>query len=336
MDKPRVGRDCRAPLPTILVAVIGAFIGMASAIAAAAEDYPVRPIRLVVPFPAGGPTDLVGRMIGQKMAERLGQAVVVDNRAGAGGTIGSEIVAKAPADGYTLLYGSTSTLAISGALYKALPYDPATAFAPISLVSSGAQTLVTHPGLPVATVADLIAHARANPGRLNYGSAGNGTPVHLAGELFRSVAGIEVVHVPFKGGAPALAALLAREVDYVFDVVPTTMPHAEAGSLKVLAVTSAARTPVLPGVPTVAESGLPGFVATFWSGLVAPAGTPAPVIARLNAAIVAAIASPDLRETLLKMGAEPAGTTPGAFAAFITAEAAKWQWVAERSGARLD
>jgi len=300
-----------------------------------AQGYPDKPLKLVVPFPPGGPTDIVGRLVAQKLAEGIGQPVVVENRPGAGGTVGSTAVARAPADGYTLLYGST-TLAIAPSLYKDLAYDPRTAFAPISLVSRGPIIAAVNAQLPAKTLKDFIALAKSSPGRINYGSAGSGTPPHLAAELFKTVAGVDLVHVPYKGGGPAVSDLAGGQVQVIFEGLPTLLPHIKSGKVRALAITGAKRDPALPEVPTFAEAGLPGYDANFWNGLVAPAGTPAEVIARLNSVLVQALATPEVHAALVRLGLEAAGTTPQQFGDFIAAEIDKWAKVVKASGAKID
>ena len=300
-----------------------------------AQGYPDKPLKLVVPFPPGGPTDIVGRLVAQKLAEGIGQPVVVENRPGAGGTVGSTAVARAPADGYTLLYGST-TLAIAPSLYRDLAYDPRTAFAPISLVSRGQIIAAVNAQLPAKTLKDFIALAKSSPGRINYGSAGSGTPPHLAAELFKTVAGVDLVHVPYKGGGPAVSDLAGGQVQVIFEGLPTLLPHIKSGKVRALAITGAKRDPALPEVPTFAEAGLPGYDANFWNGLVAPAGTPAEVIARLNSVLVQALATPEVHAALVRLGLEAAGTTPQQFGDFIAAEIDKWARVVKASGAKID
>ena len=300
-----------------------------------AQGYPDKPLKLVVPFPPGGPTDIVGRLVAQKLAEGIGQPVVVENRPGAGGTVGSTAVARAPADGYTLLYGST-TLAIAPSLYRDLAYDPRTAFAPISLVSRGPIIAAVNAQLPAKTLKDFIALAKSSPGRINYGSAGSGTPPHLAAELFNTVAGVDLVHVPYKGGGPAVSDLAGGQVQVIFEGLPTLLPHIKSGKVRALAITGAKRDPALPEVPTFAEAGLPGYDANFWNGLVAPAGTPAEVIARLNSVLVQALATPEVHAALVRLGLEAAGTTPQQFGDFIAAEIDKWARVVKASGAKID
>lgn len=306
-----------------------------AAASASAQGYPDKPVKLVVPFPPGGPTDIVGRLVAQKLAEGIGQPVVVENRPGAGGTVGSTAVARAPADGYTLLYGST-TLAIAPSLYRDLAYDPRTAFAPISLVSRGPIIAAVNAQLPAKTLKDFIALAKSSPGRINYGSAGSGTPPHLAAELFKTVAGVDLVHVPYKGGGPAVSDLAGGQVQVCFEGLPTLLPHIKSGKVRALAITGAKRDPALPEVPTFAEAGLPGYDANFWNGLVAPAGTPAEVIARLNSVLVQALATPEVHAALVRLGLEAAGTTPQQFGDFIAAEIDKWARVVKASGAKID
>jgi tripartite-type tricarboxylate transporter receptor subunit TctC len=301
-----------------------------------AQGYPDKPLKLVVPFPPGGPTDIVGRLVAQKLAEGIGQPVVVENRPGAGGTVGSTAVARAPADGYTLLYGSSSTLAIAPSLYRDLAYDPRTAFAPISLVSRGPIIAAVNAQLPAKTLKDFIALAKSSPGRINYGSAGSGTPPHLAAELFKTVAGVDLVHVPYKGGGPAVSDLAGGQVQVIFEGLPSLLPHIKSGKVRALAITGAKRDPALPEVPTFAEAGLPGYDANFWNGLVAPAGTPAEVIARLNSVLVQALATPEVHAALVRLGLEAAGTTPQQFGDFIAAEIDKWARVVKASGAKID
>jgi tripartite-type tricarboxylate transporter receptor subunit TctC len=306
-----------------------------AAASVSAQGYPDKPVKLVVPFPPGGPTDIVGRLVAQKLAEGIGQPVVVENRPGAGGTVGSTAVARAPADGYTLLYGST-TLAIAPSLYRDLAYDPRTAFAPISLVSRGPIIAAVNAQLPAKTLKDFIALAKSSPGRINYGSAGSGTPPHLAAELFKTVAGVDLVHVPYKGGGPAVSDLAGGQVQVCFEGLPTLLPHIKSGKVRALAITGAKRDPALPEVPTFAEAGLPGYDANFWNGLVAPAGTPAEVIARLNSVLVQALATPEVHAALVRLGLEAAGTTPQQFGDFIAAEIDKWARVVKASGAKID
>jgi tripartite-type tricarboxylate transporter receptor subunit TctC len=316
------------------------FVVLASAFGCgttAAQGYPSKPIRFVVPYPPGGPLDIMARAVGQKLTEAWGQPVVVDNRAGAGGNIGADLVAKSPPDGYTLLMGAVATHAINPTLYGKVPYDPIKDFAPVALVAQVPNILVVHPSVPARTVPELIELARARPGYLNFGSGSTGSTGHLAGELFNTMAGVKMVHIPYKGGAPAMADLLAGQVQLMFDNLANALPNVRAGKLRALAVTTLARSPAVPELPTIAQSGLPGFDLTTWFGVMVPAGTPPEVVARLNAEIVRALGAKDMRERLEKMGAElPASNTPEHFAAFIRAEAAKYAKVVRDSGARVE
>lgn len=301
-----------------------------------AQDYPVKPIRVIVPYPAGGPTDVLGRLVGQKAGEAMGQAVVVDNRAGAGGVIGTDAVAKAAADGYTLGLANNATHATNSSLYPSLPYDAVKDFAPIALVATVTHVLVAHPSLGFKTPADLIAYAKANPGKLNIASTGNGSASHLAAELFKSRAGIDMVHVPYRGSTPAANDLLGNQVQVMIATMPTVLQHIQAGTLTALAVAGMERWPALPNLPTIDQSGMPGFNADAWFGFVAPAKTPPAVIARLNAEIAKVMAQADVKEKLFQLGFLTTASTPDAFGAFIRDETVKWAEVVKISGAKLD
>ncbi len=303
---------------------------------AASQGFPNRPVRVVVPFPAGGTTDLIARAVSQKLTESTGQPFVVDNRPGAGGNIGSELVAKSPPDGYTLLMGTVGTHAINPGLYPKMPYDHVRDFTPVILVAGVPNVLVVNPSLPVNSVQELIAYAKANPGKLNFASSGNGTSIHLSGELFKTMAGVQMTHVPYKGSAPALQDLVGGQVQLMFDNLPSSLALIKGGKLKPLAVTSLSRAAALPDVPTLAESGLPGFEASSWFGLLAPAGTPPAVVTKLNTEVAKWLASPEAKEKLLAQGAIAAGGTPEDFAKHIAAETAKWQKVVKESGAKVD
>ena len=304
--------------------------------ARAADAYPAKPVRFVVAFPPGGGTDIIARSIAQKLAERIAQQVVVDNRPGAGGNIGTDIVAKSAPDGYTMLMGSAGPLAINASLFGKMPFDPIKDLAPVTLAASTPNVLVVHPSLKAATVEELIALAKARPGEINFASSGHGTPAHLAGELFDSMAGVKMVHVPYKGAAPALADLLGGQVQLMFSTMPPALPHVKDGKLRALAVTSAKRSPAAPELPTVDEIALPGFEANTWHGVVVPAGTPGAIVARLNREIVAILHLPDVVERLSGQGAEPVGSTPREFAAYIRAETVKWARVVRESGAKAE
>ena len=303
---------------------------------AIAETWPTRPIRFIVPFAPGGGGDVVGRIIGQRMSEQLGKPLVIDNRAGGGGTLGCELAAKAAPDGYTLLLGNVGPIAVGPALYPKLAYDPVRDFAPVTMIASFPNLLVANPGLPFKTVPELVAYAKSRPGTLNFASAGAGTSTHLAGELFKSVAGIDVVHVPYKGGAAAMTDIIAGQVAYYFGTMPSSMPLAKAGKLRALAVTSLTRSPAAPEVPTIAESGYPKFETAAWYGLMFPTGTPREIVARTNAATMSVLALPDIRERLVHEGSEPMGSTPAQFSAYIKAEIAKWSGVVKAANLKAD
>jgi tripartite-type tricarboxylate transporter receptor subunit TctC len=303
---------------------------------ACAQSYPERPIRLVVPFPPGGGSDIVGRTIAQKLGDVLGQQIIVDNRGGAGGNIGTDIVAKAVPDGYTLVMALSGPFSINGSLLGKLPFDPLRDFALITLAGATPNLLVAHPTLPAQSVKDLIALAKSSPGKINFASSGLGTPAQLAGELFNTMAGVKLVHVPYKGAAPALTDLLAGQVQLMFSTMPPALPHAKAGKLRAIAVTSAKRSLTTPELPTIAEGGLPGFEAITWYGMAAPAGTPPAIVGRLNAEVVKLLHLPDVRERLLATGTEAAGTSPAEFAAYIKSEIVKWAKVIKESGARAE
>ena len=303
---------------------------------ASAQGYPNRTIRLVVPFPAAGTTDILARAAAQKLTEAFGQSVVVDNRPGAAGNIGSDLVAKSAPDGYTLLMGTVGTHAINPSLYSKMPYDHVKDFVPVVLVAGVPNVLVVNPALPVNSVADLIKLAKDKPGQINFASSGSGTSIHLSGELFKTMAGVDITHVPYKGSSPALVDLIGGQVQIMFDNLPSALPQIKAGKLRAIAVTSLKRAPVLPDVPTISESGLPGFEASSWFGVLAPAGTPAPIVARINAEINKWLQSAEAREKLLSQGAEAAGGTPEQFAHHIRAESEKWAKVVKASGAKVD
>jgi tripartite-type tricarboxylate transporter receptor subunit TctC len=306
------------------------------AIAADTASYPDRPIRFIMPYPSGGTIDMTGRLVAQNLGDALGQQVVVDNRTGAGGTLGTELGAKAPSDGYTIVMGGTGTLAISPALGRQLGYDPLTDFAPITLVATTPYVLVVHPSVPAKTVAELIKLAKAQPGKLNYASGGSGSAPHLIGAMFVSRAGIDVVHVPYKGSSPAKIDLVAGRVQLFFTGIPPVATEIRNGALRALGVTSAKRTSSLPDVPTIAESGLPGFDVSPWFGILAPARTSPAIVNRLNQEIVKVLRAPALRDRLTRAGVDVVGGTPKEFAAFIRSEMKQWAKAVKDSGARVE
>jgi tripartite-type tricarboxylate transporter receptor subunit TctC len=304
--------------------------------AAAQPSYPAKAIRYVVPFPAGGPLDIVARAIGMELNKAWNQPVIIDNRPGAGGNIGADLVAKSPADGYTILMGAVSTHAINVALYSKLPYDPVKDFAPVTLITSVPNVLVLHPSVPAHTVKELIALAKARPGQLNFASGSTGSAGHLAGELFKSMAGVEMTHIPYKGAAPAVIDLIAGHVTLMFDNLSSALPNIKAARVRALAVTTLKRSPLLPQLPTISESGLRGFDVSTWFGIFAPAGTPPDIVARLNAEVARILHTPEMRERLAALGAEPIGNKPEEFAAFIKTEIPKYAQVVKASGAKAD
>jgi tripartite-type tricarboxylate transporter receptor subunit TctC len=303
--------------------------------AACAQSFPTKPIRILIGFPPGGGIDIVARMLAPRLSESLGQPVVVDNRAGANGIIATETVAKAAPDGYNIFFGTTGNLSVNPALYPKLPFNIERDFAPLTQVSSVAFLLYVNPSVPAKTLADLIAHAKANPGKVHFYSSGNGGLPHLAGELLKSVAAISIVHVPYKGSAPGMSDLIGGHVQLGFDAVAIGLPQVKAGKLRAIAATTPKRLPVLPDVPTASET-LPGFEVVNWYGMVVPAGTPGAVIARLHAEIVKAMSIPDVRERLLAQATDPVGSTPKEFGAFRKAEEAKWARVIKAASIRPD
>jgi len=327
----------------IAVLVAGAVGGMgASCLSGSAlaqsTGYPDRPIRLIVPFPPGGINDLIARIVANSLSEQVRQTVIIDNRGGAGGTLGLGIAARATPDGYTLAFGATSTVAVSPALYRNLPYDPVKAFAPIAPLAAVPSVALVTPSVAASSMKELIALARAKPGSLNYASAGAGTSQHMGTELLKTLAKIDMVHVPYKGGAAAMADLIGGQVQLQIEPLPTAMPHIRSGKVRALAVTSPARLPLLPDLPTVAEAaGLPGYQLLIWFGILAPADTPRPVVQRLNAEILKVIASPDVRERFAQQGATPsAPQTPEQFGAYIQKEIKLWAEVARVAGAKVE
>ncbi len=301
-----------------------------------ADRYPLKPIRMIVPSAPGSGPDTMARALGQQLTVVLGQSVVVENRGGAGGSIGGEAAAKAAPDGYTLIMASAGSHAVNVGLYPKLAYDPLRDFVPISLVSSAPNILIVHPSLPVKSVKDLMALAKAKPGALSFGSGGNGSTAHLSGELFKMLANVNIVHVPFKGAPGAVLAVMSGEVELAFPNLPPALPQVRVNKLRAVAVTTSHRFPALREIPTVAESGVPGYEARAWFGVLAPAGTPRPIVTRLNNLIVKIIRSPEMRERLLTDGAEAIGSTPEEFTAVMKTDIAKWAKVIKASGAKAD
>ncbi len=302
---------------------------------ASAQAYPTRPIRLVVPYPAGGGGDLLARPLAQSLTETLGQQVIVENRGGAGGNLGMELVAKSPPDGYTLVLGLTAQFAVNPSLYPKMPYDPVKDFAPVTLLVRNPYILLVHPTLPVRSVKELIALAKARAGQLAFASAGNGSGAHLSGEMLKTMAGIDIVHVPYKGAAPAITDLIAGQVPVSFTVWRSSGPHVKSGRLRALGVSTANRAPALPDLPAIAET-LPGYDLPVWYGVAAPAGTPREIIARLNAEILRTLATPDSRKRMAMDAAEPIGGTPEQFGDYIRSEIVKYAKIVKESGAKID
>ena len=321
------------PAPWLLLLTT---VTLYAATASAADTaYPERPVRVIVTFPAGGGTDIVARMVFQKVAERSGATFVIDNRGGAGGTIGTELAAKSPADGYTLVVVSGSHT-INPSLYKKLPYDTVRDFAPVTMLVTGPGLLVVHPSLPARTVRQLIALAKERPGQMLYASAGNGTPPHLAAELFKHMTGTNIVHIPYKGNAQAMTDLIAGQVSLSFPTIPSALPHVQARKLRALGVTSARRSSALPEVPAIAEAGVPGYEGSAWYGVLAPAGTPQGIIGRWQNELHNTLRLPELRDKLIAQGLEPVANTPAEFAAIIAMEITKWSKVVAASGAKVE
>ena len=309
-------------------------VGVAGA-AVAQGGYPNKSIRLIVAFEPGGSTDIIARLVGQKLSERLGQQVIVDNRGGAGGTIGTEIAAKAPADGYTLTMGTTSTHVIAPVALPNVRYDPVKDFAPLTLVASTPYLLVLNPGVQAKTLKEFVALVKSQPGKLNYASAGAGSTTHLAMEMLKQAAGIDIVHVPYKGNGPAGVAALGGQVQALFGSMPAVLPHAKSGKLRPIAVGTAKRSPALPDVPTVAESGFPGFEVSLWLGFFAPKGTPAPIVNRLQADLTQVAQSPEMKEQFEKNGADPVTTTPAELVKLMKTELAKYSDVIKKGNIKL-
>ena len=300
-----------------------------------AQNYPAKPIRLVLPYPPGGGTDVIARPLAQKLTENLGQQVIVDNRGGAGGNIGMELVAKSPPDGYTLLFALTAQYAVNPSLYPKLAYDPARDYAPISLLANAPYLLVVHPSLPAKSVAGLIALVKARPGQLAYSSSGNGSGAHLAGEMLRSLARLDITHVPYKGAGPAMPDLIAGQVQLSFVTYTAAGPHIKTARLRALGVTTARRSPTLPELPAIAET-VPGYDSAVWYGFAAPAGTPVEIVARLNSEVLRVLAAPDFRTRITLEAVAPIGSSPEEFGNFIKSEIVRWAKVVKDSGAKVD
>lgn len=329
------------PRRHLLAAAAGAVLSLLAPAALAQGAWPNKPVKIVVPFAPGGTTDILARAIAPELSRAFGQQFVVDNRAGAGGNVGAEIVAKSANDGYTLLMGTVGTHGINKALYAKLPYEPQKDFAPITLVAGVPNVMVMNAerarALNINTVADFVKYAKANPGKLNMASSGNGTSIHLAGELFKSRNGIFMTHIPYRGSGPALLDMVAGNMDVMFDNLPSSMPHIKSGKLKAFAVTSGQRSAAMPDVPTVEEAGkLKGFEASSWFGLLAPAGTPADIVSRIQQETAKALNTPAIKEKLMAQGAIPGGMSPQEFTRFIDAEHKKWAEVVKASGAKVD
>ena len=317
--------------------ILLAFFILASAANTAwAQSWPSRPLRLVIPFAAGGGADIAGRVIGQELGEALKQSVIIENRTGAGGTIAPNNVAKSPPDGYSLVLGHLGGIAIAPHLYKDLPFDPVNDLSPVTLVVNGLSVLVVNPELPVRTAGELVAYAKKNPNQLSFASAGSGTDTHLAGELFKSMTGISMVHIPYKGGAPALVDLISGRVQLSFASVATTISAIQTGKLRAVAMTGKNRFEGLPGVPTIAESGVPGYEINNWYGIFVPANTPQDIIQRLNAETIKILKKPDVHAKLIAAGLEPIWSTPKEFADYVRAETDKWRKIVVDSGARAE
>jgi len=318
-----------------LLCVVAA-LGCALSGLASAQSYPSKPIRVIVAFAPGGPADVMARLVGQRMSAILGQSIVVDNRPGAGGTIGARAVAESDPDGYTLLLGNTSTLVIGPMIHRNVGYDPVRAFVPVAALGTTSNLLVVNPASPAMSVRELIAIAKANPGKLNYSSAGIGTPPHLIGEMFKLKAGVDIVHVPYKGGHPSIQAVIAGETQLSFENPATALPLMQAGSVRGLAVTSETRSAQAPDLPTMVEAGVADFTSVSFTGVVAPAGTPAPVVNRLNAAVNDSLKSPEVAAVLVRLGVEARIASAEEFAAFVARERAKWTVVAKAAGVQVE
>lgn len=322
-------------LHTASLVAAAAVLGPGAA-GALAQEYPKKPITMIVPYPAGGATDILARALGEKLTASLGQQVVIDNRPGANGNIGAQIAAKAAPDGYTLLMSPASTLTHNPSLYSKMPFDPLKDFAPISIVAETPMVVVVNPAVPAKSIKELVDLAKSKPGALSFASPGTGSSPHLSGELFKLMTKTDMVHVPYKGAAPAVTDLVGGQVQLMFDTIVSSLPHVKSGKLRALAVTPAKRSPLRPELPTVAEAGVPGYEATTWFGLLAPAGTPKPIIEKLHNEVVKILKTPDMKSRLDQLGAEPIGNTPEEFTAAMKQEMAKWAKVVADAAVRLE
>ncbi len=330
LTSPKLGR-------AVLSLALCVLLSAVTICPAVAQTFPSRPIRIVATFEPGGASDILARLIAPKLTEYLGKPVMVENRPGAGGNIGTDFVAKSAPDGYTLVMGYIGTHAVNPTLYPNIPFDAVKDFAPVAFVASIPSVLVVHPSVPAKSVAELIALAKSRPGQLNYGSGGSGTAPHLAAELFKSISGVDMAHIPYKGSGPAVTALLAGQISLMFNTMAQTIPYIQSGKLRGLAVTSGKRSKALPDLPTLAESGLPGYEMVGWFGVFAPAGTPKDVVTKLNVEIMKVLNLPDIRERLTKMGSESTDiSTPEQFGDYVKAEIAKWAKVIKSSGMRIE
>jgi tripartite-type tricarboxylate transporter receptor subunit TctC len=331
------GRQFSLTRRIVLAASVAASLGAFPAAPAAAQTYPTRPVKIVVPFAPGGPTEFIIRLVADRLTGTLGQPFVIENRpGGAGGTVGAKSVASADADGYTLLFSSPGPLVTAAAVYKNLDYDPIKSFAPIAMVIYAPQMVVVHPSLPATSLAELVDYARRNPGKVTFGSSGYGTQPHMLGEMLKLAAGINIIHVPYRGAGQSVSDLLAGQVQMIFETTAILLPHVQGGRLRALAVAVAARSPLLPEVPTTAESGYPKLIASFWSGLLAPAGTPAPIVAKLNAAVNDILKSKEAQTGLERLNAEAKIGSPQDFTAFIAAETPRWAAIASETGIKVE
>jgi tripartite-type tricarboxylate transporter receptor subunit TctC len=332
----RVHPVCFSIFARALTVIVVLGIELAAGRAGDAADYPTKPVRLIVPLTAGGPTDILARIVAAPLGTALGHQVIVDNRPGAGGNIGADLVAKSPPDGYTLFMGTSGPLSINSTLYPKLPYDPIRDFAPVILAASAPFVIIVHPSVKATTVKELIALAKAKPGQLNYASAGIGSFTHLSAELFRTLAGIDVVHVPFNGGGPTMVAMVSGQTQFMFGALLQMMPYLQGGKLRALGVGSAQRIAALPDVPTIAEAGVPRYEANSWWGIAGPAATPPAIIKLLNAETSAILAAPDIRKWFTSQGAEAAAMSPPEFQKWVAAEIAKWSRVVKDAGLRAE